>query len=297
MRQRPEQRLVQQFVAWSRPLKLSIKPFCCGFPGASDVSCQPTPGLVRPGSGWRLRSARFHCRPAIVFGRPRRRITSFSSRATRRPEIEVSAISARHPGVQSSTTARIRNRRPSVSWSCNGVQAPALVGDQRQSSSGRRVPIARLRPPRVDARSAAPRGERRCTRFLLTAWPSRRSSTCRGDGSRNRRRSGASACFQPFPQCAIVLVAGRDNARWRGRSRSPGRPAARAHLEGVTQISRRLPSRAGRHHFFPTDPSARRCPAWLRPASVSAGRGSPPPAPSAAWPPIRPVRRTSPSIL
>src|SRR5258708_452556 len=64
--------------------------------------------------------------PTIVFGRPCWRITSFSSRATRRPEIEVSATSARHSRVQSSTTARMRKRRPSVSWSATWRAAPFL---------------------------------------------------------------------------------------------------------------------------------------------------------------------------
>jgi hypothetical protein len=36
----------------------------------------------------------------------------------RRPGIEVSATSARHSRVQSSITARIRNLRPSIIWSC-----------------------------------------------------------------------------------------------------------------------------------------------------------------------------------
>jgi len=84
----------------------------------------------------------------IVSGRlPRRRMMSSSSRATRRPEIDVSAINARHSRVQSSTTARMRKRRPSVSWSETKSRL------QRWSAAtgvtiGRLVPIARLRPPR-----------------------------------------------------------------------------------------------------------------------------------------------------
>src|SRR6476660_8774561 len=53
----------------------------------------------------------------IIFGLPRLTMRRSSSRATRKPESEVSATSARHSRVQSSTIARIRKRRPSVSWS------------------------------------------------------------------------------------------------------------------------------------------------------------------------------------
>jgi hypothetical protein len=48
--------------------------------------------------------------------RRRRRMVSSGSSATRRPEIDVPAMSAKHSRVQSSTTAaRVRKRRPSVS--------------------------------------------------------------------------------------------------------------------------------------------------------------------------------------
>src|SRR5207248_1837851 len=48
------------------------------------------------------------------------------------------ATSARHSRVQSSTTARMRKRRVSVSWSQTKSRSPALVGCQRR----------RDRPPR-----------------------------------------------------------------------------------------------------------------------------------------------------
>src|SRR6204780_4393984 len=52
-----------------------------------------------------------HAWPAAPFDQ------AVSSRATRRPEIEVSGIAARHSRVTSSTMLRIRNRRPQASWS------------------------------------------------------------------------------------------------------------------------------------------------------------------------------------
>jgi hypothetical protein len=53
----------------------------------------------------------------IVPGLPRRSINAVSSRATRRPEIEVSEIAARRSRVPSSTMFRMRNRRPQANWS------------------------------------------------------------------------------------------------------------------------------------------------------------------------------------
>ena len=49
-----------------------------------------------------------------VAGLPRVSNRVASSRETRAPESEVSAIRARHSRVQSSTTVKIRNRRPSI---------------------------------------------------------------------------------------------------------------------------------------------------------------------------------------
>src|SRR4051812_16569768 len=83
----------------------------------------------------------------IILGRPRPATSLSSSLATRMPERDVSTTSARHSRVQSSTTARMRKRRPSVNWS------DTKSSDQRWSgrsgtSIGALVPNARLRPPR-----------------------------------------------------------------------------------------------------------------------------------------------------
>lgn len=53
----------------------------------------------------------------IVFGIPRSATTRSSSRATRWPDNDVSATSTRFSRLKSSTTARMRKRRPSVSAS------------------------------------------------------------------------------------------------------------------------------------------------------------------------------------
>ena len=51
----------------------------------------------------------------IIMGLPRRSMIAANSRATRAPDSDVSATSARHSRVQLSTTVNVRNRRPSVS--------------------------------------------------------------------------------------------------------------------------------------------------------------------------------------
>ena len=70
-----------------------------------------------------------------------------SSRATLRPDSDVSATRARHSRVQLSITVRMRKRRPSVIWSETKSKLQRLLA-ARGVSIGRRVPIARLRPPR-----------------------------------------------------------------------------------------------------------------------------------------------------
>src|SRR5205823_11305234 len=52
-----------------------------------------------------------------IVGQPRTAMTASSSRTTRKPDSEVSAMSARHSRVKSSTIVRIRKRRPSLNAS------------------------------------------------------------------------------------------------------------------------------------------------------------------------------------
>lgn len=78
-----------------------------------------------------------------------------NSRATRMPERDVSTMSARHCLVQSSTTARMRKRRPSVSWSdtkssdqrSSGSAAPASAPWSRSPACGRHGGERRASPP------------------------------------------------------------------------------------------------------------------------------------------------------
>jgi mannose-1-phosphate guanylyltransferase/mannose-6-phosphate isomerase len=81
-------------------------------------------------------------------GLPRRSISAVSSRATRRPEIEVSGIAARHSRVTSSTMLRIRNRRPQANWSWTKSRDRRALATA-STRIGARVPTARRRVRRL----------------------------------------------------------------------------------------------------------------------------------------------------
>jgi len=83
----------------------------------------------------------------IIAGRPRRLITASSSRPTREPDNDVSAINAMHSRVKSSTTARMRNLRLSVNVSLTKSRDQRWFGPCG-NVSGALVPSALLRPPR-----------------------------------------------------------------------------------------------------------------------------------------------------
>ena len=84
----------------------------------------------------------------IMPGLPRRSINAVSSRATRRPEIEVSGIAARHSRVTSSTMFRMRSRRPQTSWSWTKSTDQRAFGLD-STGIGARDPTARLRACRL----------------------------------------------------------------------------------------------------------------------------------------------------
>ena len=92
-----------------RPLKLSQKPFCIGFPGAMKRQTISL-SLAKASMAFEVNSV--PSSETIMPGLPRRSISAVGSRATRRSEIEVSGIAARHSRVTSSTMFRMRNRRP-----------------------------------------------------------------------------------------------------------------------------------------------------------------------------------------
>ena len=81
-------------------------------------------------------------------GLPRRAMTAETSRATRRPEIEVSTTAARHSLVTSSITLKMRNRRPQTNRSCTKSTDRRAFGCATVSR-GARVPVAVFRPRRL----------------------------------------------------------------------------------------------------------------------------------------------------
>src|SRR6202795_432761 len=165
VRQRFEQRLVQQLVAQAAVEALD-EAVLLRLAGRDVVPAdagriRPAQDRIRGQLGAVVADDRVRASPA-----PANNIRSSSSWATRRPEIEVSA-----------TTARMRKRRASVSWSETKSRLQRWLAASGVAI-GRRVPIARLRPPRRRTVSRSSR-YRHWTRFLLTTWPSRRNSTCR----------------------------------------------------------------------------------------------------------------------
>jgi hypothetical protein len=110
MRQRTEQRLVQELVAEPAIEALDervLGRFAWRYVVPADAA------LVGPVQ-MALEVSSVPLSETIVAGFARLAMIRSSSRATLRPGIEVSATSARHSRVQSSTTARIRKRRPST---------------------------------------------------------------------------------------------------------------------------------------------------------------------------------------
>ena len=84
----------------------------------------------------------------IMPGLPRRSIKTVSSRATRRPEIDVSEIAAKHSRVMSSTMFRMRSRRPQASWSWTKSTDQRAFGLD-STRIGARDPSARRRARRL----------------------------------------------------------------------------------------------------------------------------------------------------
>src|SRR5258708_23916026 len=79
----------------------------------------------------------------IIAERPRRMMTAPSSRATRRLGSDVSATSARHSRVKTSTIAGMQNRRPSANASDRKPGLQRWLGSGG-SAKGRRLVLTHL---------------------------------------------------------------------------------------------------------------------------------------------------------
>ena len=121
-----------------------------------------------------------------VSGAPRRPMMASSSRATRLPDSEVSATRPRHSRVKSSTTVRMRNRRPSVSASLTKSSDQRWFGPC-SSAAGARVPSACLRPLLVIE-------PQQLQQLLPPLWPAAgRAADSRSGDARRRAHAAARA--------------------------------------------------------------------------------------------------------
>ena len=192
--------------------------------------------------------------------------------------------SVRHSRVQSSTTARMRKRRPSMN------RSDTKSSDQR--SFGHADHMAPCAQPACGRHAAGPsavlRDKAGTGACGSPSPPSQQDLQAPIAEAPALMRQGP----QPLPQCCS---SGRrdDSASSSAPADAFARPPL-AHLERRTQVSDGLSLGGGRHHFF-----ARRSFSAALSSMASASSffswASRSPAPSAAWPPRPRARRTWPS--
>src|ERR1700722_6767290 len=172
-------------------------------------------------------------------GRPRGRTMLSSSRATLRPDSDVSATRARHSRVQLSITVRMRKRRPSVIWSETKSRLQRLL-----AARGVSRPLAPAAAPHrqplltVDPLDALPVDRMALAPQQHMQPPIAEAPSLLGQG------------LQAFAQRSVIRPPGVITHAGSVGADHPARPPL-AHLVGRLQISRSLPMRGGRHHFFP----------------------------------------------
>ena len=139
-----EDRLIEQFVAHAAVERFA-DPVLHRFSRRNEMPSDPA--ALSPGE----HSVGGELGPwseTIRSGLPRQAMMAASSRATLRPEIQVSAVAARHSLVTSSITLRMRKRRPFESWSWTKSTDQRAFG-LASTRIGARMPVARLRPLRL----------------------------------------------------------------------------------------------------------------------------------------------------
>lgn len=105
----------------------------------------------------------------VILGFPRHSIRIVSSRATRRPDIDVSGIAARHSRVTSSTTLSTRKRWPLANWSWTKSSDQRALA-RASTRIGARVPTALRRAFRLRDHQCR-RGNGPPDRFLILLHP------------------------------------------------------------------------------------------------------------------------------
>ena len=130
--------------AAQRPLKLSQKPFCIGFPGAVErqmtlLSC------AQANTAFEVNSVPLS--ETIMPGLPRRSISAVSSRATRRPEIEV--LRDRRQAFARHVVDDVQDAELSAAGELvmDEIQRPAGVGGRLDDDWRPRSHCAPPRPP------------------------------------------------------------------------------------------------------------------------------------------------------
>ncbi|MGY3149553.1 hypothetical protein ACVWYQ_006552 [Bradyrhizobium sp. USDA 3397] len=178
-------------------------------------------------------------------GRPRRATIASSSRTTRKPGKEVSATSARHSRVKSSTTERMRKRRPSTKASDRKSRLQRWFGPLRYRQ---RRPCAKC--PFTSASSA------HLQPFLTIE--AAELLVVHGQTLATHQHEQA-AIAEPSADCRQLAKAGTHGGIGRPAASITERGAIHpehrtrpslAHLERTLQVSDGLSPGGGRHHFF-----------------------------------------------
>ena len=203
MRQRPEQRLVQQFVA--EPTIGTLDKAVLLRLSGRDVMPSDA-GLIRPAQDGVRGELGAIVADDRVFGRPRADGSHRSARgATRRPRRSRYRRSAPDtPRCSRRQPPRIRNRRPSGQLVVNKVQAPPLVVGPAAPRAAAAFDRACFDVRRVDryGRSQLSRGRGAAPRFLLTRPAAFSPQQQHARATVAEPPPLLSQCFQPFPQCS-----------------------------------------------------------------------------------------------
>ena len=223
----------------------------------------------------------------IRSGLPRQAMMAASSRATLRPEIQVSAVAARHSLVTSSITLRMRKRRPFESWSWTKSTDqrafwPRLDQNRRPHCPSPACGLCAC------GRSGPPRGKAAASSFDLKGL--QRAEECAaGDNRTGAARPPAPASGRARRRLAVSAIG---SGRSCDRRLSGGTPGAVHSLISQADTRRATASRlaAGVRIFLSRGLSARRCRASHRPEGASAWRSSS--SCLIAWPRTPPSRRT-----
>lgn len=178
---------------------------------------------------------------------PRCSIRAVSSRATRRPEMEVAGIVAKHSRVTSSITLSTRKRWQLANWSWTKSSDHRALA-RASTKIGARVPTALRRAFHLRTVNPSSRYSRQI-RLMPEGSPSRRSRT------NSRRQPNPPTCVGKLPQPTAQLRIGSAPrlvaAHLATCPDNPARPPLRKPEQGL-QMRDRPALHGRRQHFFAT---------------------------------------------